>query len=143
MRISSLILSSAAGLLLLSSAPASASPSGGPVIGRYRAFHPSHGTTLGPRNRNTIRRPPVQPAHWKKVRLPHGLGKAGHLPKKLPPGVGKAHIRKHFPHGVWDPANQKKKLPHGLGKAGDVTKKLPHGLGRTGNAPRRFMPDWW
>ncbi len=144
MRISSLLFCSAAGLLLISSVPASASPNGGgPVVGRYRAFHQNHGTTFGPRNRNTIRRPAIQPVHWKKVRLPHGLGKVGQLPKSLPHGASKGHIRKYFPHGPPKLPKKPKKLPNGLGKVGDIKIKLPHGLGNTGNAPRRFMPEWW
>ena len=143
MRISILLFSASVGLLLLATgSPAVASPPG-KVIGRYQAFHPSHGNSLRPRNRMPIRRPPIQPVHWKKVKLPHGLGKVGHLPKKLPHGLGKAHIRKHFPHGLPKIGKLPKKLPNNQGSTADIPLRFPHGLGNTGNIPRRFVPEWY
>ena len=142
MRISSLLFSASIGLLLMSGSPAQASP--GTVIGRYRAFHPNHGTSLRPaRNRVPVRRVVIKPVYWKKVKLPHGLGKVGHLPKKLPHGLGKVHIRKHFPHGLRKTAKLPKKLPNGVGTTGDIPLRFPHGLGNTGNIPRRFVPEWY
>jgi len=130
-------------LLLTSGAPADAAPNG-QVIGRYTAFHPSHGNSLRPRNRTPVRRTVIKPMHWKRVKLPHGLGKTGHLPKKLPHGLGKkAHIRKHFPHGIPKVGKLPKKLPNGVGKTSDIPLRFPHGLGDTGNIPRRFVPEWY
>ena len=142
MRISSLLFSASVGLLLLvTGSPASAAP--GTVIGRYKAFHPSHGTSLRPGQRVPVRRPVIQPVHWKKVKLPHGLGKTGHLPKKLPHGLGKVHLRKHFPHGLPKTGGLPKKLPNGLGSIADIPLRFPHGLGKWGNVPRRFVPEWY
>lgn len=133
-RTSNLILVATVCMMLLLGSTALARPGG--FSGRFKVVRPASGFSLTQRGGLSLKR---SRAPQKRIRLPHGLGRMGKLPKKLPHGIGRiGKLPKKLPHGIGRIGKLPQKLPHGTGPGRQIPVRLPHGLGDLGNIPHRF-----